>query len=295
MKKTNLLLILLAILLLAACNNNPPAPSNPELEKVPEGLYGHYTFPNDIVVDVDEGKILIDGSNVATPDGVVSYVNGYLATSNSGLQGLTIKKETVRYASTATSVEIAFGGLESDEGTAPGTGSISLSKDSDGFHLLFEAETILNDYRVNDNFGFDDAGEGPSDPAEPSASKFDTVQEALFGTYTDDTTIVISEGSILVDGNNVTTATGVASYVNPILKEKLGDNLSINEETVDYFYYADSAIITFGGIPSDTDFDPGTGSMTFKKSADGFHYSFEVDTVIEDMIATYTFSVSYPV
>lgn len=35
--------------------------------------------------------------------------------------------------------------------------------------------------------------------------------------------------------------------------------------------------------------------MTFKKSADGFHYSFEVDTVIEDMIATYTFSVSYPV
>ena len=70
---------------------------------------------------------------------------------------------------------------------------------------------------MNDNFGFDDAGEGPSDPAEPSASKFDTVQEALFGTYTDDTTIVISEGSILVDGNNVTTATGVASYVNPIL------------------------------------------------------------------------------
>ena len=148
---------------------------------------------------------------------------------------------------------------------------------------------------MNDNFGFDDAGEGPSDPAEPSASKFDTVQEALFGTYTDDTTIVISEGSIVVDGNNVTTKSGVASYVNPILKEKLGDNLSINEETVDYFYYADSAIITFGGIPSDTDFDPGTGSMTFKKSADGFHYSFEVDTVIEDMIATYTFSVSYPV
>lgn len=113
--------------------------------------------------------------------------------------------------------------------------------------------------------------------------------------FSEHTPMTQSEDSIVVDGNNVTTKSGVTSYVNPILKEKLGDNLSINEETVDYFYYADSAIITFGGIPSDTDFDPGTGSMTFKKSADGFHYSFEVDTVIEDMIATYTFSVSYPV
>ena len=299
MKRKNLILALIAmIIMLAACNGNTPGPSDPEikpLDKVPADLYGEYRL-DDVTLVLDEMSIKMNETELAQASGVVEYVNGVLAERNSGLAGLTIKEDTVSYETDDSSIVISFGGLESDEGYEPGTGTLTFEKDAEGFHFTFAAETVLNDYRVADAFHYDIPSEDtpipPEVPEEPVESEFTEVQEALYGTYTYDTVITIAEGSIIVDGVEVTTPAGVAEYVNKTLGGGL-TGLTIDEGTVRHIYTADSAIITFGGLESDEDYAPGTGSMNFKKAGDTFYYTFEAQTVINGTRVSDSFSVAY--
>ena len=191
MKKANLILAMLAmVLMLAACNGKTPGPGpEPEepkpLESVPEELQGTYDSGDGVVFVLGDKSIKINDTELATPEGVKTYVDGVLAETKGGLKGQTIDADTVSYATTETAIEITFGGLKGDE---PGTGNLSFSKAGNVFYFSFSAEAVIDEVVVSEAFEYEIPTEGatvtPDDPEEPVESEFSEVQEALYGTYT---------------------------------------------------------------------------------------------------------------
>ena len=300
MKKANLILAMLAmVLMLAACSGKTPGPdTKPEepkpLESVPEELQGTYDSGDGVVFVLGDMSIKINDTELATPEGVKTYVDGVLAEARGGLKGQTIDADTVSYATTGTAIEITFGGLKGDE---PGTGTLSFSKVGNVFYFGFSAEVVINEYVEAESFAIEIPTEGttvtPDDPEVPVESEFTEVQEALYGTYTYDTVITIAKGSIKVDDVEVTTPAGVADYVAKILSGSFS-GLTVDLNDVQYAYTADSAVITFGLLGADEGSEDNNGSMSFKKAASGnFYYTFKAQAVIEGSRLTQNYSCSY--
>lgn len=95
--------------------------------------------------------------------------------------------------------------------------------------------------------------------------------------------MTIGEGSIVVDGHDVTESSGVAAYVNGVLSAGL-KGLTIAPDTVRYSYTADSVTISFSGLKSDDGKNSGGGTMKFIKDSTLFHYEFFAETILDDFI-----------